>query len=485
MADSFRIGAVTQRDPLLPDRHVRIGERFETNANHLTAITGKNGVGKSRLLSHIAAVFEAVSGAKPRPGITMTVEYECGLSRCAATLDRGEIFAELDGISVDPSRLPGPKRVAAVTTSAFDKFEIPRRAPDHSLPQRPSTYRYLGLKDSHGRISATAGLYRALDQLFDSIASDERHRSRISEVFRDMGYEPRVEVVYDWTRRGGSLVKKGSDLGRAEYSAFAKSSADESGSWIDRQSEEVRETIVRELAHAVELIGELGTSREGALVADFGNPTVARLDHLLAVQLLRRADMIRTKRVVLIRAGSKLRVNVKDASSGELSLVTAMLGIASAIDNSSLILIDEPEISLHPEWQSSYVDRLLSAFEGFEGCHFLVATHSPLIVSGLPEVSSNVVSLEHVIAADYVGGKSIDEVLVRAFGIAGPENLYIKQTLVRALRMAADGRFNEPEFSALSDVLKASSTVKGLAPGVLRVIDDLQRTVALAQRAPR
>lgn len=485
MTDSFRMGVVTQRDSDLPDRRVRIGEQFADAANHLTAITGKNGVGKSRLLSHIAAVFEAVGGAKPRPGIEATVEYEVGRLRCKATLDRGKIFAELDGVSIDPSRLPGPKRVAAVTTSAFDKFPIPRSALDRSSPQPPSTYRYLGLKDSRGRISVTAGLYRALDELFDSIAADEHHRSRISEVFRDLGYEARVEVVYDWTRLGGGLVKAGADLGQAEYSAFSRLPSEVSGSWIDRESPDVREHMVRELARAVELIGELGTTREGALVADFRSPTVARLDHLRAAQVLRRADMIRTKSVVLIRLGSGRRVDVKDASSGELSLVTAMLGIASAIDNNSLILIDEPEISLHPEWQSSYIDRLLSAFEGFEGCHFLVATHSPLIVSGLPEVNSNVVSLEHEIGADYVAGRSVDEVMVRAFGMAGPENLYVKQSLVRALRMAADGRFNDPEFTALTDVLKASSTAKGLAPGVLRVIEDLEATVARARQASR
>jgi hypothetical protein len=434
-------------------------------------------------------VFEAVSGAKPRPGIEATVEYEVGQFRCTATLDRGQIFAELDGVSIDPSRLPDPKRVAAVTTSAFDKFQIPRSVPDpfsqQQQQQQPSTYRYLGLKDSRGRISATAGLYRALDELFDSIASDEHHRSRISEVFRDLGYQARVEVVYDWTRRGGGLVRTGSDLGQAEYSAFSKSRSDVSDSWIDNKSPEVREAITRELAQAVELIGELGTTREGALVADFRNPTLARLDHLRAAQVLRRADMIRTKSVVLIREGSGRRVDVKDASSGELSLVTAMLGIASAIDDNSLILIDEPEISLHPDWQSKYIERLLTAFEGFEGCHFLVATHSPLIVSGLRELNSNVVSLEHEIDADDVAGRSVDEVLVRAFGMAGPDNLYVKQSLVRALRMASDGRFNEPEFLVLTNGLEASLTARGLAPGIRRVIDDLQATVARARQAPK
>ena len=485
MTDSIRIGAVTYRDRNLPERRVRVVEGSENNANHMTAITGRNGVGKSRLLSHVAAVFDAVSGGKPRPGIDATVEYEVGPFRCTATLRGGRILASLNGLPVESSRLPAPKRVAAVTTSAFDKFHIPHSASKGSPSLSPSTYRYLGLKDSRGRISATAGLYRALDELFDSIASDEHHRSRVSEVFEDLGYEARVEVLYDWTRLGGGLVKSGADLGQEEYRAFSIQTSEISDSWIGREIPQAKEPLIRELANAVQLIGQLGTSREGALTADFRNPTVARLDHLRAAQLLRRADMIRTKSVNLIRVGSGERVNVKDASSGELSLVTAMLGIASAIDDNSLILIDEPEINLHPGWQSSYIERLLAAFERFEGCHFLIATHSPLVVSGLGEFNSNVVSLEQGIDAEHTAGRSVDEVLVRAFGMAGPDNLFVKQTLVRALRMASDGKYNGPEFSALENLLRASAMANGLAPAVRRVIEDLESTVALARRAPK
>ncbi|MBY8186655.1 ATP-binding protein [Vibrio fluvialis] len=34
------------------------------------------------------------------------------------------------------------------------------------------------------------------------------------------------------------------------------------------------------------------------------------------------------------------------------------LGIISSIDDDALILIDEPEISLHPSWQQKFVEIL-------------------------------------------------------------------------------------------------------------------------------
>jgi predicted ATP-binding protein involved in virulence len=58
-------------------------------------------------------------------------------------------------------------------------------------------------------------------------------------------------------------------------------------------------------------------------------------------------------------------------------------GIAANITDNSIILIDEPEISLHPEWQQRYINLLMNTFEGFYNCKFIIATHSPLVISNL------------------------------------------------------------------------------------------------------
>ena len=48
-------------------------------------------------------------------------------------------------------------------------------------------------------------------------------------------------------------------------------------------------------------------------------------------------------------------------------------------DEHTLVLIDEPELSLHIKWQISYVDELLKIIEGSGFCAVL-ATHSPQII---------------------------------------------------------------------------------------------------------
>lgn len=71
---------------------------------------------------------------------------------------------------------------------------------------------------------------------------------------------------------------------------------------------------------------------------------------------------------------------VSSASSGEKELLTYLFGIFALNVRDALIVIDEPELHLHPRWQKT----LLTLFETLAeetGNQFLLATHSPVFVS--------------------------------------------------------------------------------------------------------
>jgi ABC-type lipoprotein export system ATPase subunit len=71
---------------------------------------------------------------------------------------------------------------------------------------------------------------------------------------------------------------------------------------------------------------------------------------------------------------------VKAASSGEKELLTYLFAIYALNVRDALIVIDEPELHLHPRWQTI----LLALFERLTletGNQFLLATHSPVFVS--------------------------------------------------------------------------------------------------------
>lgn len=80
-------------------------------------------------------------------------------------------------------------------------------------------------------------------------------------------------------------------------------------------------------------------------------------------------------------------------SSGQWSWLCTLGGLTAEIEDNSAILIDEPENSLHPAWQRDYIPAILNIMKGLAGCHVILATHSPLIASGLPPSAGNVIRL--------------------------------------------------------------------------------------------
>ena len=56
----------------------------------------------------------------------------------------------------------------------------------------------------------------------------------------------------------------------------------------------------------------------------------------------------------------------------------------------TVILIDEPDLHLHLDWQKQYIKKLIDVFSTLDTnikLHFIIATHSPFIISDLPSES--------------------------------------------------------------------------------------------------
>ncbi|WP_143032542.1 AAA family ATPase [Nitrosomonas sp. Nm33] len=64
-------------------------------------------------------------------------------------------------------------------------------------------------------------------------------------------------------------------------------------------------------------------------------------------------------------------------SSGERQILTLMFA-ASRISKQEIVLLDEPEISLHVDWQSSLLERMSGLLDGKQ---IIVCSHSPTLAS--------------------------------------------------------------------------------------------------------
>ncbi len=80
--------------------------------------------------------------------------------------------------------------------------------------------------------------------------------------------------------------------------------------------------------------------------------------------------------------------SVLHLSSGERQILVLFTFLAFASNPKSVFIVDEPELSLHPKWQSDFLTAFLKLRP--EGTQLLLATHSPDIVG---KYKSNCVAL--------------------------------------------------------------------------------------------
>lgn len=101
---------------------------------------------------------------------------------------------------------------------------------------------------------------------------------------------------------------------------------------------------------------------------------------------------------IYFRRNDKL-ISINDLSSGEKQIVYRggfILKNVSKLDN-AIVLIDEPEISLHPLWQQKIVEyfrRMSLNEEGKQVCQIFIATHSPFILHSDERKNDKVIILK-------------------------------------------------------------------------------------------
>lgn len=136
------------------------------------------------------------------------------------------------------------------------------------------------------------------------------------------------------------------------------------------------------------------------------------------------------------------------ASSGEQNIIFTLLGLLAKGDVNSLVLIDEPELSLHPSWQMRYVSIINKICSLFPGCHCLMATHSHFMVSDLDPSNSSLIIVEKdkdsgvsrkcelVPYSTYAW--SAENILYKIFGLRTTRNHYFEMEVTELLQLVSN-----------------------------------------------
>jgi len=255
----------------------------------------------------------------------------------------------------------------------------------------------------------------------------------VVDVLAIIGYRPILEINYGLNRL--DKVLKSTHIDRAH---------------IERLVESISPLLAPSLGkRAAELKYRFDFSRGAAANFDSNQVEYDTLRELV------RANALRMTSATLERESGG-DVELLDMSSGELSLLCGFLGLAAHLEEGCIVLIDEPENSLHPEWQLRYVEMLGAVMDSRPGCHYVLATHSPLIVSGFAGRGCAVLRLDEepvVVEEAAVANSSPDAALLSAFNVVTPDNSFIKQLVLEGLSLIEQGRQDDERANLIARFL--------------------------------
>jgi predicted ATP-binding protein involved in virulence len=91
--------------------------------------------------------------------------------------------------------------------------------------------------------------------------------------------------------------------------------------------------------------------------------------------------------------GEFKNISVTKLSSGEQNELVLFYLLLFQTEKNSMILIDEPEVSLHISWQNNFINDLKQIRE-LNNLEVIIATHSPDIINGNWDLTERLVGIE-------------------------------------------------------------------------------------------
>lgn len=469
----FWINELAILSPQNTVNHVILGSFYKAEELPLySVLIGTNGVGKSSLLKEIVDFFidlhVCVKGAKSgfssaSKGRLKGIRYHIdGVETEVIRLKRN-YFARIDGklCALKEIRLPS---LVACHFGTFDKFPTQKVNGSVQTKYDVSYYKYVGAHVNGSMISSSAIAFRLLFTLNEQM--DNRQRQNICSILDFIGYDHRISLAY-------SFVMKSKKNGDAREVISQRVEKDREYRNLSKQEKNKK---IDQLYKFYKTKTSLGKTRYNYDI-DFDSKSISEgtFNELQYIYKLKQCDLVNSPNVIFHKQGYDITSD--EMSSGEFAMLSTVLSISAAADDShTLILLDEPELSLHPNWQMTLIDNLDKALAN-KVCHLLIATHSHMLVSDLPMKRSSVTQLEKdkednlnaIAMSECTYGWSAEEVLLKVFKTATDRNRYFGERIGKLLEKMGNNSIQPKEVAdELNELQEISKHLSDIDP--MRVI---------------
>ena len=216
------------------------------------------------------------------------------------------------------------------------------------------------------KISANRGRYMLKKTFLESLLSDEKSVGAF-DIINYLGFNREVKILFKFPK---SVSKKNLYNYLVEQFEFRKSP------FINKTFE------IDEICNIfLDQMDDQGEGRFYLKLNDFDARNKTKYNYFLdRVLKFKLPNKIVKVDIILSKNNDEFSLN--GASSGEAHFISNMLFLLNNLvsHKTNIILIDEPEISLHPKWQREYVLKIYDYFYKND-IKLFIATHSPLIIS--------------------------------------------------------------------------------------------------------
>lgn len=425
--------------PVLKDvQFIICDDNYSYENVYVSGIIGANGTGKSHLMATIATIFSEINKAKSNGNwgarrFTFDVEYDLyndhyqiynkrkvGDSDITdKQIHHHYIISYKNGSRIDLEDVFLPDKVIVSTMTVADKF----------IARSDDFYKYRGIRNEHAvNVTGTRTLIRkTVSAIMDCMEAKAAFQSEMRILLDNLGLEKHLYIKYrlrykDLFLHQDITVNKIKDIFDNWRSYFPGRSH---APWGYNNFLKIRDDNDK-LDCVVAFLIKHALKGDGRYIASYDvveSPYEFRSD-AEAIRILTQLDLISFPSVEVVKRGASY--SLENSSSGETHILCQFIGIMAEIRPDSLILIDEPENSSHPNWQMNYVGWIRDIFKDYHNCHFVIATHSPLLLANLKSSESTIIRLTRnadgqiVSEGDYMAGCfswTIDEILRDVMGI--------------------------------------------------------------------
>ncbi|MFY0599335.1 MAG: AAA family ATPase [Cyclobacteriaceae bacterium] len=483
--DSFKVGGHPQLGSL-EMKFAPLGGNSKVPFS--SVVIGMNGTGKSFLLRTIANLFDEISHIRnseekrERIPYTFHIRYSVGqdtydivsskmIMQLHKSIERKDVYGVYyfknlldsealynDKLSFEPivkskrievHELELPSQVIASSTQLNDRFRFKKS-------KEGDFYQYMGVKRS-AQVASTKSFERNTAGYLYKAVQRESFNRNIEQVLVDfLDFKKHLRIRYSTKYKevffSGNVTR--SDLDEFFNNYQDRRKTEPWGKWkYDQLIKENPERLQRILNFMNRLSSVLLPKKRSParwFVVDLIERNIDNRD-LELIEDLDDLDVLVMDSIEVIKSDKTL--SLSQTSAGENHIVMSLLGILANIKNDSLVLIDEPEISLHPNWQMKYIHMLKHMFKTENGCHFIIASHSHFIVSDLEKESSSIISIKQVgkilqaesLSEPETFGWSAEQVLFDVFNVATSRNYYLNNLISDILELMANENSSNDE----------------------------------------